>query len=101
MATKKAKDKAVKKIGKPSGWPSTRGSRKRWVSRRSRTLLRKRRQEDREAETGQNCSVRNYFVALVELFVVGCQVSGVADDNKAVSSCLYDFDRDELGVVDT
>jgi hypothetical protein len=38
-------------------------------------------------------------VAFVELFVVGQPVSGLADD-KAVSSCLDDFDRDNLRVVD-
>jgi hypothetical protein len=37
-----------------------------------------------------------FVVAFVELFVVGRQVSGLADD-KAVSSCLDDFDRDNLG----
>ena len=38
-------------------------------------------------------------MTFVELLVVGWQVSGLADD-KAVSSCLDDFDRDNLGVVD-
>jgi hypothetical protein len=40
-----------------------------------------------------------FVVAFEELFVVGRRVSGLADD-KAVSSCLDDFDRDNLGVVD-
>ena len=40
-----------------------------------------------------------FVVVFVELFVVGHRVSGLADD-KAVSSCLDDFDRDNLGVVD-
>jgi len=40
-----------------------------------------------------------FVVALVELFVVGRRVSGLADD-KAISSCFDDFDRDNLGVVD-
>lgn len=34
-----------------------------------------------------------------ELFVVGRRVSSLADD-KAVSSCLDDFDRDNPDVVD-
>ena len=40
-----------------------------------------------------------FVIAFEELFVVGRRVSGLADD-KAVSSCLDDFDRDNLGVVD-
>ena len=35
----------------------------------------------------------------MELFVVRCRVSGLADD-KAISSRLGDFDLDSLGVVD-